>query len=60
MCLFAALRAKAAGAVGVVLIQHVDVWPYLMKDSEGVVHKSGGLGEMWIAMVKQEEGQVGR
>ena len=36
-CTFAqkVLRAQGAGAVGVVIIQTVDVWPYTMTDSNG-------------------------
>ncbi|CEG37306.1 zinc finger family protein [Plasmopara halstedii] len=36
-CTFAqkVLRAQAAGAAGVIIIQNVDVWPYTMTDSTG-------------------------
>jgi len=42
----------------VILVQHVDVWPYTMRDSEGVIKKAGGVGDMWMAIVKQKPGEV--
>ena len=45
--------AEAAGALGVIVINHVDVWPYLMKDTKGESSKG-----IWIMMVPKNRGQV--
>ena len=48
-----ARRAQKAGAVAVVVSQHVDVWPYTMVDS-----KTNGEGiTIPIVMVRKEHGE---
>eukprot|EP00750_Incisomonas_marina_P032056 INCI8796.1.p1 GENE.INCI8796.1~~INCI8796.1.p1 ORF type:complete len:432 (+),score=63.71 INCI8796.1:150-1445(+) len=53
-CTFAAkaLRCQAAGAAAVIVIQSVNVWPYVMTDSSG----DGKTVTIPILMVKKEHG----
>ena len=52
-----ALRAQAAGAAGVLVVNHVPVWPYLMRDSKDEVQAAGGL-KTFIVIVQQEPGEA--
>lgn len=61
VCTFAqkVLRAQAAGAAAVVIVQTVDVWPYTMTDSKGeskavaipAFMLSTKHGKGWVAIV---------
>ncbi|CAM9530370.1 unnamed protein product [Discosporangium mesarthrocarpum] len=57
ICTFAskALRAQAAGAAAVVVVQSGDVWPYVMEDSKGEAN-AGGL-QIPVSMVSRDDGK---
>lgn len=57
------LMARAAGARGVVVVNSVPLWPYLMKDTVGEVKEAEmageeGMGGWFIAIVPQKEGEA--
>lgn len=47
---FKALTCQRAGAVGVILIQTFEVWPFTPTDSTGEIEKAGGLSIPMIAI----------
>lgn len=50
-------RAERAGGNGTLVINHVDVWPYTMKDSKKEVEAGGGLKHL-VAMIPKASGEV--
>ncbi|CAM9495221.1 unnamed protein product [Choristocarpus tenellus] len=58
MCTFVskAIRAQQAGAVGVIVVQSGDVWPYVMEDSKGEA-KAMGL-KIPVCMIDKENGEA--
>lgn len=58
VCTFASkgLRAQAAGALAVVVVQTFDVWPYMMEDTRGEAKAGDGL-RIPMCMVSQADGE---
>lgn len=58
LCTFAskALRAQAAGALAVVVVQTFDVWPYMMEDIRGEAKAGDGL-RIPMCMVSKANGE---
>jgi hypothetical protein len=54
-------RAAECGAGGVIVLNHVDVWPYLMRDTKGEMASLGTKGvPPFLFMVPRAGGEVRR